>query len=344
MGVDTEFVNYINKNDIGQNTLIVNNPASSRKKNIIATAENIFLWRYFNNKRSFDRFHRELPCSKRVRDRKQLDQLTYDILVSGSDQLWNPDIFNGIDDVYFLNFGEAKLRISYAASAGSHLFNDTEKRNIQEWLSRYDSISVREDTLKAQIEPLTEKPVQLVADPTFLLKAEEWRELSRKNPFKAKGKYILLYMIGVPYAEYKKKYASVVRYYSKLLNLPVYAVNPTSFIPVSGATKNLTGIDPFEFLTYIDNAELILTSSYHGIAFSLNFNKRFVALKNSNPVRIQQILDMCQLSDRFIDLYDETVLDWLLEAPCFDTANKAIASIRESSMKWLETAVFDQGR
>lgn len=336
MGFDVEFINYVNKYEQNQNHLISRTKEFGIVKNIIRTTENIFLRRYVNRVKAFNDFHRNLPKTKLFTDSESLNDLHYDILLSGSDQLWNPDIFGGLDDVYFLNFGKAEKRIAYAASAGSHVFSDYEKERVTELLKRYTAISTRENDLKKQVEEMIGKTVSQVLDPTFLVSANEWLQLTNGSNPGLDERYILVYMIGVPYLFYFKYYAKIIRFYADKLGVKVYAVSPDSYIPFYGCDKNLTALTPFELVQAINNAELVITSSFHGVAFSASLNKRFIALKNpNNPLRVKNLLQLCGLEDRIIGSLVTEKCERLLDDVDYKNTNESLAKMREFSCNWL---------
>lgn len=340
MGFDAEFINYVNKYEQNQNHLISRTKDFGIKKNIIRTVENIFLRRYANRVRAFKNFQKNLPKTQPFTDKESLNDLQYDILISGSDQLWNPDIFGGLDEVFFLNFGKAEKRIAYAASAGSHVFSDYEKDMVAPLLSRYTAISIRENGLKKQVEEMTGEIVYQVLDPTFLVSANEWLQLTNgMNPI-ANERYILVYMIGVPYRYYRERYAKIIRFYADKLDAKVYAVSPDSFIHVYGCDKNLNDITPFELVQVINNAELVITSSFHGVAFSINLNKKFIALKNSNPLRVGNLLQLCGLEDRIIDSLEPEKCERLLNHVDYQKTNEVLREMREFSYNWLKEQII----
>lgn len=333
MGYDAEFVNYVNSYEQNQNHLVSTTRGFAR--NIMTTTENIFLHCYSNNKKAFDKFHNNYKQSNQYRHRDDMDNLCYDVLLSGSDQLWNPDIFNQIDSVFFLNFGKARKRIAYAASAGSHIFTKQEREQIAPWVNNYSAIGVREEALKKQLEELTDKDISIVLDPTFLLEKKDWLSLKNSGREIPKDKFILLYMIGVRYSEYREKYAPIVKFYADQLEVPVYAVTSMTYPVFYGADKNLCGITPEGLVQAINSAELIITSSFHGIAFSINLNRRFIALKNSNPARTEQLLQYCGLEDRIIDEFDEEKCTRMLENIDYSITNKRLSQGRNISIAWL---------
>lgn len=325
MGHDVYMIDYVNRFEQDQNRLVSGKFGKSPVKCLKNTLENILLFRSLNLKRSFSAFHNIYPKTDRYDD--------LDCLISGSDQLWNPDIFDGTDKMYYLDFGKEDCRrISYAASAGSHIFSEKEADIIRPLLMRYDAVSVRESSLGRQIRDITGKTAKLVLDPTFLLSGEEWISLSESR---AEKNYILLYMIGVPYKKYKEIYAPVVRRFKEKTGLPVYAVNSMSFFKYQYSDKNLNGLTPFELLGAINNAELIITSSFHGVALSINLNKNFVALKTDNPERTACLLDTAGLTDRLIDGRGEDNCGRLTEKIDYNAVKAVISEKRADSLNWL---------
>lgn len=335
LGHDATMINYVNSYEQNQNRLISQIPDQSFLKNATYTIENLVLFKRHNMKKAFEEFQKKYKETPRYTIIEDLNKEQFDCLISGSDQLWNPDIFGGLDTAFFLDFGDKNCRrLSYAASAGSHIFSEEEINLIKPLLKRYDAISVRETGLKNQIDRILGTDVQVVLDPTFLLSGEDWLKQIGDVRTLPKNGYILLYMIGVPYKEYKEKYAPVVRYYAERMKLPVYAINPLSFITMYGADKNLTDYSPFELIKAIDNAALIITSSFHGVAFSINLNKRFVALKTKNPARIDSLLTTAALKHRMIDSFDEKCSSLTSEID-YKNTNCIISLKRDESLRWL---------
>lgn len=338
LGHNATMINYVNAYEQNQNRLISRKGDQSFLKNTIYTIENIALLKKHNMRKAFEGFQGRYKKTARYTRLTDLNREYFDCLISGSDQLWNPDIFGGIDTAFFLDFGDkSSRRISYAASAGSHIFTTDEVRRIKPLLERYNAISVRELALKRQIDSILGSDVPVVLDPTFLLHGKEWLEQTDGVRSLPKNSYILLYMIGVPYEEYKQKYLPVVRFYSEQLKLPVYAINPLSFITLSGADRNLTDYSPLELIKAIDNAALIITSSFHGVAFSINLNKKFVALQTKNPLRIENLLKIAALEERVIDRLDPNRCTELLQEIDYNKTNALLNEKRNESRSWLKT-------
>lgn len=206
----------------------------------------------------------------------------YDICFAGSDQIWNPDITQGFDSAYFLDFGSKEMkRVSYAASIGRDTFSKEEANAFKKLISNFDKISVREKTATNIVSQMVNKNVETVLDPTLLLSAEEWSQLL--NIKKTNEKYIFVYEL----------------YNNPQLNLMVEELSKKTGLPVITLTKKrkflnelkrFSCADPAKFVELIANAEYVVTNSFHGTAFSINFSKQFFTFLGES--RNSRILDL----------------------------------------------------
>ncbi len=220
-----------------------------------------------------------------------------DCFVFGSDQIWRKNN-NQFDPIYFGEFKAAKGRklISYAASMGLDKLSETEKEQISKWLEHFSIITVRETSLKQLLSPITDKKIEVVADPTFLLNQQRWMKIA-KSPNINKP-YILIYqVISNPLAD---KIAQIA---AKELKAEIIEIASK----VDDNKKNhrtVYAASPEDFLGWIMNARFMVTTSFHGTAFSIIFNKAFVSIKQNRPsdLRIESILHEFQLTNRFIDI------------------------------------------
>lgn len=199
-----------------------------------------------------------------------------DVFIAGSDQIWNPGWLNPF---FFLDFVKDKTKkISYAASMGTLEIPDNKQDEFSQLIKNFDSISVREEDMVDVISQYTDKSISVNIDPTFLLSAEEWREYEKEYPIKKP--YILVFPLYWDVKLNKK-----LKELSKKTGVKVVAI--CMGISKVFAHKKLYDVDPREFLWLIDNAEYVVTSSFHGTAFSTIFNKQFSAVVNPNaPSRI----------------------------------------------------------
>ena len=123
------------------------------------------------------------------------DSINYDCLITGSDQVWSISIVGELSDIYTLNFANDKInKISYAASVGDASTIKRNKNLFKNKISKINHISVREDDAKNELEKILTKPIEVVLDPTLLLKSVDWNNLTNTDDSK-KEKYILAYVV-----------------------------------------------------------------------------------------------------------------------------------------------------
>lgn len=211
-----------------------------------------------------------------------------DIHLTGSDQVFNPR--RNYRDVYYLNFrkGNSK-KIAYAPSFGINRFSDDDIEYIRKTLSDFDVLSCRESDGAQLMSTLFGRNIPQVLDPVFLIPADEWRFLEIKP--KIKRNYIFVYSLKntnrlLQYA--RNKYPD-----SKLVLL---SPNDLRFYP---GCKHLYSPGPCDFIGLIDNAEAIVTDSFHGTAFSILFEKDFdvVITRPEVSSRIVSLLSLLGLQD-----------------------------------------------
>lgn len=222
----------------------------------------------------------------------------YDIYVTGSDQVWNPEI-NGVMGEYFLSFaGTQSKRISYAASFGKDTLNSKFSEEISFHLKKLDAISVREEDGVNIVNNLIGLNPLRVLDPVFLLSSADWKEKIVAPDITEK--YILVYMM-----EYNKKVIDIAVKVAEEKNMKILNISNSVKIP-RGFEKNLRDIGPREFLGYFYFAEHVITNSFHGTAFSIIFEKNFTIVPHSKlNSRIDNILKLTNLEERQVNLSDE---------------------------------------
>ncbi len=251
-----------------------------------------------NQKKGFSKFIKNMKKSSNTyKSEKELKKTNYDILISGSDQIWNPNIFNGIDTTYLLSFSENAKKYAISSSAGSYKYSDDEKEIIVKYLKEYSGISVREESLKNQLKDSI-KDIFVSTDPTLLLSKEEWlNSMPNNNRYKEKeSEYILVYIVDANL----KQYIDEIKKIKEIIKKEVWFITPYKF-KMKYIDKNIVSATPEDYLSLIENADFIITNSFHGVAFSTNFKKRFIALENhKNPNRVKNYLGRIKLEDRII--------------------------------------------
>jgi polysaccharide pyruvyl transferase WcaK-like protein len=218
----------------------------------------------------------------------------YDLVIYGSDQIWryqqHPS-YKGYNEVYFGNDAvRAKRKIAFSASMGLIKSNEETVSFLKRVLKNFDARSVREIDLLNFIQPLTPLKVYHTLDPVFLLEKEQWENISA--PRQMQGKYILAYNL-----QSNKTVEEIANYLSKQTKLPVIVLNgQVQFFTKND--KNISG--PKEFISWIKYAEYVVSSSFHGVAFSIMFQKEFYISQNINSERVKSLLNMTGLTEQFI--------------------------------------------
>lgn len=258
-----------------------------------------------------------------------------DIYITGSDQVWNYTLTNGLSDIYTLNFGDKKItRISYAASIGVSKLSEELKETYKKKLSILDHISVRELQARKVLSEFIEKDLSVVLDPTLLLTKNEWDQLIIDIPPK-KEKYIFVYGIGK-----QKKLYNLVNYLSTTTGIKIVPFNKTN-----GKYKNIYkkaySYGPIEFLSMIKNAEYTVVRSFHGMIFSIIFHKKFFVVPDENTnSRMYDLLKKLDLSDRIVN--DITELKDINREIDYDLVDKIIEKERKKSINYLKEAINNQ--
>ncbi len=223
----------------------------------------------------------------------------YDIYVAGSDQIWNPVCVNGkgqIDTGYFLDFAPAQAKkISFASSIGGHRYSETEAVQVKQLLADFEQLAVREKDTQIYLEELLSRPVKHVLDPTLLLNREQWLEVAEISGDTVETGYILLYTVPrVPLIK------DAVDFFAEKLGLRVVSLEQ-GLTAGARVDEQIRDAGPKEFIELFSNASFVITDSFHGTCFALNFSKPFVSIapgKHSN--RIESLLELVGLKGRLL--------------------------------------------
>lgn len=253
---------------------------------------------------------------------------TYDYYVAGSDQIWNPDCISSIgefDPIYFLTFAPREAqKISFSSSMGAYKINPKDENILKDYLSSFKHISVREAGTQKVLTELLNRKVDHVLDPSLLLSGEEWIQkfnIQRNS----EEKYILLYTIPK-----MSQIREAVEYVSRKLNLKVIALDQ-NLSAGAKVDKHIRDAGPLEFLHLFANAEFVVTDSFHGVCFSLNFQKPFIAVApGKNVNRMESLLSKVGLENRIIK--NQEVLERTSLNVDFQGPGEALAQLRKESL------------
>lgn len=246
----------------------------------------------------FDNFYRNFICSQPISDSNKINDsiLSYDMYLTGSDQVWNPKFMKS-QDAFFFPYIKSKPINSYASSfATSYIERDLEPK-YSKLLSRYNYISVREKSGIALGARLTGKKVFLCCDPTFLLSRSSWEKIAKQSRIQFSYKYILVYILSYSYYPYPE-INGIVSSIQKKLNLPIIAIDNRGKYLKTPNTVFINNTGPCEFLRLISDAEYVVTTSFHGTAFSMIMERPFLSLvaESEKDTRIQDINSIAKVN------------------------------------------------
>ena len=223
----------------------------------------------------------------------------YDYFVVGSDQVWNPEIRRDDKEIFFLRFCEKKKRIAFSPSIGISKISVDDLKWFKEYLCGFLYLSCREKAGCQIMEELTNTNVNHLIDPTLVLNKETWHNFAQ--PIRIPTKYLLLCMLGEIRQEV---YDEIVRY-SKEYDLRI--------ISIFDKNSKYYYTSPQNFVFLIENANLVITDSYHACAFSINFQVPFIVLDRSDKSnkadnhtlsRISSILEVFKLENHYLTQND----------------------------------------
>lgn len=219
----------------------------------------------------------------------------FDIYVSGSDQIWNP-YYVGKDTTYLLSWAPiGRKRISYASSFAVQRIPPELENTYKQYLSMYNNISTREKN--TIIQDLIGVDCPVVLDPTFLLSCETWKQYIHKERLVRK-KYILCYILSYSFNPYPYIY-EVIKKVKREIGYKVVFIDGDPINLLCGY-KVMANCSPEDFLNLFYYSEFVVTTSFHGTAFALNFRKDFISVvndKKSTDNRQMSLLQQVGISD-----------------------------------------------
>lgn len=267
---------------------------------------------------------------------RNIQSMPYDILIAGSDQIWN-FMQTRYLDVFFLMMGNrwGAKKISYAASFGVKEIPKELTYKYREYLENMDAISVREMNGLNIVNNCSSRQATLVLDPTLLLTREEWvSHIGRKEYLPSGKKYVVIYTLSGSHYIY-----TLAKRIAKELNVEVINIkNGYERKKGDEGIVHITDAGPQEFISIYNQAAYVITDSFHGTAFSINFNIPFTTLLN--PVsninsRALSILKLTGTESRLIYDNGSNKEPDSLKVD-FGPINEIITSIRKESLDYLK--------
>lgn len=218
----------------------------------------------------------------------------YDFFVTGSDQVWNPELRLKEKDNFFLRFARREQRICISPSIAAQQIPNAYRNEFLTGLQGFPFLCCREASGAEIITILTQRTCEHLIDPTLTISGDEWRKLSK--PVQISRKYVLLFFLGSVSSEIHE----MVNKVAKQQNIEI--------VELSSKKCKYYAASPQNFLWLIDNATLVITDSFHAAAFSINFNTPFYVfarrqqegVENRMSSRIESLTKMFGLENRFL--------------------------------------------
>lgn len=244
----------------------------------------------------------------------------YSKVFVGSDIVWGRDITDN-DYAYFLNFvDERKKKYAFSSSVGDYAIRGDENR-VAFYLNDFQGIAVREKAAVEWVSSINGPEAKWVCDPTMLLTTTEWNNYIAPNNYN--GKYVLVY-----FRDPHSKNLNDAKIYAEKNNCKVIYINYD--MPVSGV-KNIKPKSLNEFLGLIFHAQMVFTASYHGMLFSLYYNKEFLFYTRAHKSRVLSLANRIGVQGNCgdeIDVMKYKKIDYAI-------VNENIESFREESISIL---------
>ena len=264
------------------------------------TLKSILLYLYFNlnpklikRRIRFNNFLKSMNVQGFFHDENQINNIikNYDALGVGSDQVWYMEKKVN-SNIFFLPF-KHKFKFSFSSSFGSDFFVRENDSYISKSLKEFKFVTVRE---KSGVDYLKNIGINssLLLDPTLLIQNSEWNELAGDKPI-IKGDYVLIY--GVDNSDLSNKAINFI----KKENIKIICVS-NSIIFSGKVDKFFKEAGPKEFLNIIKFSSFVYTSSFHGLCFSIVFNKSFIINEHKKRnTRIDNLLSILNIKNRLIN-------------------------------------------
>lgn len=286
--------------------------------------------------RKFQNFWRvNIPKTKRYKTISSLrnDPPAADLYLVGSDQVWNPELTKNLYRIFFLDFGSDNIRrCSYASSFGTNTWNYPNfTEEIKRLLERFSIVTCRENSGVKILNDIFGIQAQQVLDPTLLI--DDYSELiGTKNLLQ--NNTLVYYPLGEDTE--LKSYSIDLAHRLKMTPLN----NDGRKYIFRHIIWDRNSIE--NWIKNIAEAKLIITRSFHGVAFALIFNKQFAVVRGTNnrTTRLESLLSALGLEDRLFDSFEamDKLKPWN-RAIDYISVNKTLRTLRNESLKSLKQIV-----
>lgn len=257
----------------------------------------------------------------------------YDKFICGSDQIWCTTTLY-VDPLMYLRFAPKEKRIAYAPSLGRDYIPNYNKREMKKYILDIPDVSVRESMGQKLIRELTGRDVPVVLDPTLLVEKNCWDSV--KTHLDSHSDYLLFYFLSTPTEKTQLKLLEHIRQLKK----SVIALNSRLEYLEGHVDVMYPDCGPKEFISFIENADCVITDSYHGMLFSIIYHKQFWSIEREygefdQSSRQLSVLDMLGLQNRYCRDSDELIQERI----DYTTVEQILLTEREKSLDFLRKAL-----
>lgn len=289
----------------------------------------------FKRKKLFNSFVESyIPKSKKCFDSKSLSETVRncDYVIVGSDQVWHPQICEG-KKFFFLDIPiPSYKKIAYAPSFGVDDYTETEAAQYMPLINNITHLSVREATGNKILEKYLGHQVKEVVDPTMLLRRADWESLASKQKYE---KYLFYFTI----LDEPDGTDSFVRELAAKMGLKIVRIGTVRDIFKQGFI-NGRGSGTKDFLSLVRHADMVVTSSFHGLVFSILFHRNFVCILNNNDrnSRLKDLANKLGLNDRLVPNVHE-FKEESLHPIDYHKVDQQLDKLRDYSLNFLQDAI-----
>ena len=264
-------------------------------------------------------------------DANKFENYPMDVLICGSDQIWNTSLTHTYDPLFW---GDLRMlpnvrKVAYAPSTELAVIENDDISEIVRRLDNFDSVSLREGIIRDYIQPYTPKPLQVCVDSTILCGVEKFNKVVSKRL--VKRPYICIYAYNHDDAFIKQMIESIPNYKQYEIHYVSFSANNELFRSVLHSAVSVQ-----DFLSYIKYADYVVTGSFHGLAFSLLFKKNFnVAVYKGMAGRMKALLSEIGLMNRFINPGQEACWDEI----DYDAVDLQLEKLRNRAKEYLVNSI-----
>ncbi len=267
------------------------------------------------------------------------NSLSFSTVVCGSDMIWSPE-FPQYLDVYLLTWCKNARRVSYAPSFGSTDISVELMKKYEEALTDFYRISCREQSGAQLVDTIIGKKVPVVLDPTLLFDQSQWLTWFPQRQ-KIVPPYILVYCFGGISSSMRRQVEAISRRERMAIR---YIFSPRISDTIHESINGDISYGPAEYVQLFANASFIVVNGYHGLIFSLIFEKPFVLLHRDKQEhwgvhehRMSDLLKILSLEDRYINP-DAKIQDTFLTLD-YKSVSDVIKKERDRSWEYLKEAL-----